>query len=32
LPQQTIRSPLQYRAFFEKRNGLWKLTAFTTGE
>jgi hypothetical protein len=32
LPLHTLRSPLEFRAFFEKRNGVWKLTAFTTGE
>jgi hypothetical protein len=32
LPGSDIRSPMEYRAFFEKKNGQWKLTAFTTGE
>lgn len=27
-----IRSPLAYRAFFEKRDGQWKLTAFIAGD
>lgn len=30
--ERDIRSPLDYRAFFEKRNGEWKLTAFTKGD
>lgn len=30
--ERDIRSPLQYRAFFEKRNGQWKLTAFVKGD
>ena len=32
LPQRSLRSPLEYRAFFEKRNGQWKLTAFIAGD
>jgi hypothetical protein len=32
LRQSDLRSPMDYRAFFEKKNGEWKLTAFTTGE
>jgi hypothetical protein len=32
LPEREIRSPMDYRAFFEKKNGQWKLTAFTTGD
>ena len=32
LPSGSLRSPLEYRAFFEKRNGQWKLTAFIAGD
>jgi hypothetical protein len=32
LPERDIRSPLDYRAFFEKRDGQWKLTAFIRGD
>jgi hypothetical protein len=30
--QEDVRSPLDYRAFFEKKNGSWKLTAFVSGD
>ena len=30
--ERDIRSPLDYRAFFEKRDGQWKLTAFIAGD
>ncbi|MBC7924057.1 MAG: SH3 domain-containing protein [Bryobacteraceae bacterium] len=32
LPQADVRSPLDYRAFFEKKNGRWFLTAFVKGD
>lgn len=32
LQTRDIRSPLDYRAFFEKKNGQWKLTAFIKGD
>lgn len=32
LPEGDLRSPLDYRAFFEKRGGAWKLTAFVSGD
>lgn len=32
LPERDLRSPLDYRAFFEKRGGAWKLTAFVSGD
>jgi hypothetical protein len=30
--EQDIRSPINYRAFFEKKEGGWKLTAFLSGD
>lgn len=32
LPQGDVRSPIEYRAFFEKKGGDWKMTAFVTGD
>jgi hypothetical protein len=32
LQERDLRSPLDYRAFFEKRNEEWRLTAFTRGD
>ena len=32
LQEQEIRSPLNYRAFFEKKDGRWTLTAFVSGD
>jgi hypothetical protein len=31
LQERDIRSPLDYRAFFERKQGRWKLTAFVNG-
>lgn len=30
--QSEIRSPVNYRAFFEKKSGQWKITAFIAGD
>ncbi len=27
-----VRSPIDYRAIFEKKNGKWKMTAFIAGD
>ena len=27
-----VRSPIDYRACFEKKNGKWKMTAFVAGD
>jgi hypothetical protein len=29
---QYMRSPIDYRAYFDKVNGTWKLTAFVAGD
>lgn len=32
LPRRLVRSPIDYRALFEKRRGQWRLTAFVAGD
>jgi hypothetical protein len=30
--QQEVRSPIDYRAYFEKRRGKWLMTSFLAGD